>query len=215
MDLSESRYQVGQRLQHPVFGEGLIVEVHTDRGREVLEVVFDGQLRRLSAQRDWVIVDGADPVPVAAATDGGVPGEAPAPVARRNWHPQGDALLERWLGHHAEPQSHFDLRAEAEAWAGWASADKLISLDSLRGVERFPHQVAACLKVLRDYGGRAILADEVGLARPSRPASSSRSTCSAVRCAHLGLRHLSLPPGSPGSPSNCSTPTPISPTAKL
>ena len=35
--MTEARYQVGQRLQHPQFGEGLIVEVHTDRGREVLE----------------------------------------------------------------------------------------------------------------------------------------------------------------------------------
>src|SRR5882672_11082164 len=58
MDLTESRYQVGQRLHHPQFGDGLIVEVHTDRGREVLEVVFDGQLRRLSAQREWEVVSG-------------------------------------------------------------------------------------------------------------------------------------------------------------
>ena len=49
MELTLPRYQIGQRLRHPQFGEGLVVEVHTDRGREVLEVVFDGQLRRLSA----------------------------------------------------------------------------------------------------------------------------------------------------------------------
>jgi hypothetical protein len=61
VDLTEPRYQVGQRLHHPQFGDGLIVEVHTDRGREVLEVVFDGQLRRLSAQREWEIVDGSAP----------------------------------------------------------------------------------------------------------------------------------------------------------
>ena len=56
MELIAPRYQVGQRLRHPQFGEGLVVEVHTDRGREVLEVVFDGQLRRLSAQREWELV---------------------------------------------------------------------------------------------------------------------------------------------------------------
>src|SRR5262245_15338148 len=60
VELTQIRYQVGQRLRHPQFGEGLIVEVHTDRGREVLEVVFDGQLRRLAAAREWVIVDGRD-----------------------------------------------------------------------------------------------------------------------------------------------------------
>lgn len=168
--MSETRYQIGQRLQHPQFGEGLVVEVHTDRGREVLEVVFDGQLRRLSAMRDWNIVDGDRP---AAPDVDGVDGEreegGPPPTrpntARRHWHPQGDALLERWLAGRVEPQARFDVRAGAEEWAGWASADRLVSLESLRGVERFPHQVAACLRVLRDFGGRGILADEVGLGK--------------------------------------------------
>ncbi|HEV2104729.1 MAG TPA: SNF2-related protein [Candidatus Eisenbacteria bacterium] len=174
MDVTETRYQVGQRLHHPQFGEGLIVEVHTDRGREVLEVVFDGQLRRLSAQRDWQIVDGAGPA-MAAGPDGDGHGDGAAPAGaelpparpgvRRHWHPQGEALLQRWLENHAEPQARFDLRADAEVWAGWASADRLVSIDSLRGVERFPHQVQACLKVLRDFGGRGILADEVGLGK--------------------------------------------------
>jgi len=171
VELSESRYQVGQRLHHPVFGEGLIVEVHTDRGREVLEVVFDGQLRRLSAAREWEIVDGSrasEPSPAGGAAE---PGESPAPAARplpalkRHWHPQGERLLERWLQNETESQSHFDTRAQAEEWAGWASADRLLSLDSPRGVERFPHQVNACLRVLGDFGGRGILADEVGLGK--------------------------------------------------
>lgn len=165
MDMTDDRYQVGQRLHHPVFGEGLIVEVHTDRGREVLEVVFDGQLRRLSAQREWAIVDGAGIEEEGDGAEDGVPSAAPPPGVQRHWNAQGDAVLERWLEHHAEPQTHFDLRAEAEVWAGWASADRLVSLDSLRGVERFPHQVNACLRVLRDFGGRAILADEVGLGK--------------------------------------------------
>ena len=169
MDVNEPLYQVGQRLHHPQFGDGLIVEVHTDRGREVLEVVFDGQLRRLSATRAWEIVDGtaadgthgSEGLPAAAAAadaeadelDGangdaepGAAFQAPrAPGLRRHWHPQGDALLRRWLDNAALPQSHFDLRADAEAWAGWASADRLVSLESLRGVERFPHQIRACL----------------------------------------------------------------------
>ena len=174
MDVTTPRYQVGQRLHHPQFGDGLIVEVHTDRGREVLEVVFDGELRRLSAAREWELVDGSMPAGAAATEPDGADGmetngdELAAPRAalqRRHWHPQGDALLRAWLDNAAEPQGRFDLRADAEAWAGWASADRLISLDSLRGVERFPHQEAACLKVLRDFGGRGILADEVGLGK--------------------------------------------------
>ena len=166
MELTVSRYQVGQRLRHPQFGEGLVVEVHTDRGREVLEVVFDGQLRRLSAQREWDIVDGdgsVAPVPTVAAQDG-----TAAPVqsaSTRVWHPQNDALLRLWGEGHADESSRFDLRGNAEHWAGWAGTDHLISLDSLRGVERFPHQMKACLKVMRDLNGRGILADEVGLGK--------------------------------------------------
>ena len=79
-------YQVGQRLRHPQFGEGLVVEVHADRGREVLEVVFDGQLRRLSALREWAVVEAGAPAPAA--------GEATPPA--RAWHPQGDRLMESW-----------------------------------------------------------------------------------------------------------------------
>ena len=73
MELTTNRYQVGQRLRHPQFGDGLVVEVHTDRGREVLEVVFDGHLRRLSAQRDWELVDGASADPRHAPAPAVVP----------------------------------------------------------------------------------------------------------------------------------------------
>jgi len=162
MELTLPRYQIGQRLRHPQFGEGLVVEVHTDRGREVLEVVFDGQLRRLSAQREWDIVDGGTPSTPAPA-----PG-APAPphaANGRHWHGQGDALMHSWREGAIEPAARFDLRGAAERWAGWAGTDHLISLDSLRGVERFPHQIKACLKVMRDLNGRGILADEVGLGK--------------------------------------------------
>jgi hypothetical protein len=136
VDVTESRYQVGQRLHHPQFGDGLIVEVHTDRGREVLEVVFDGELRRLSAMREWEIVDGSAPHTPASGgpnsddLDGGDDEPAlitrPLPTSRRHWHPQGDGLLKAWIENASQPQSHFDLRADAEAWAGWASADRLV-----------------------------------------------------------------------------------------
>jgi SNF2 family DNA or RNA helicase len=166
VELTEPRYQVGQRLRHPQFGEGLVVEVHTDRGREVLEVVFDGQLRRLSAQREWEIVNGnaaGTPEPFATALERETE-ELPSQGARI-WHPQGEALLARWRGGQTDTSMRFELRGHAERWAGWAGTDHLISLDSLRGVERFPHQIRACLKVMRDLNGRAILADEVGLGK--------------------------------------------------
>ena len=102
-----------------------MVEVHTDRGREVLEVVFDGRLRRLSAQRDWDLVSGEESPEEAQEQTPGSP----------RWHPQGDRLLERWQSGAVSPPALFDLHAEAERWAGWAGTDRLISLDSLRGVE--------------------------------------------------------------------------------
>ena len=149
MDLTRTRYQVGQRLKHPQFGEGLVVEVHTDRGREMLEVVFGGELRRLSAQREWELVEGTSVAPAAAG-----------PAERvRAIHPQGEAALARWCAGEHVPAERFALHAESERWARWAGTDRLISLDSLRGVERFPHQIKACLKVTRDMNGREILAD--------------------------------------------------------
>lgn len=167
-----ARYRVGQRLRHPQFGEGLVVEVHTDRGREMLEVVFEGQLRRLSAQRDWEIVDGLPHEHLETEEEnGGEDGDAEgvvrpmAETVARSWHPQSEALLDRWRAGDIAPMAHFQLRTDAERWADWAGADRLISLDSLRGVERFPHQIRACLRVLRDLNGRAILADEVGLGK--------------------------------------------------
>ncbi len=155
MELTQTRYQVGQRLRHPQFGEGLVVEVHLDRGREMLEVVFGGELRRLSAQREWEMVEG----PRGSAA-------APGPGERvRSIHPHGEAVLDRWRASDYVPAERFALHAQSELWSRWAGTDRLISLDSLRGVERFPHQIKACLKVTRDLNGRAILADEVGLGK--------------------------------------------------
>jgi len=164
--MTETRYQVGQRLRHPQFGEGLVVEVHTDRGREVLEVVFDGQLRRLSAGREWEIVDGVSAAAPPPATEDGLPAPPDLPrAALRTWHAGGTRLLDAWRGGVVAPGTAFDLHVGAERWAGWADPDRLISLDSLRGVERFPHQIKACLKAMRELHGRAILADEVGLGK--------------------------------------------------
>ncbi len=152
-----TRYRIGQRLRHPQFGDGLVVEVHDARGREALEVVFDGQLRRLSAQREWDIVEPDAVSRVERADDDD--------ALARVWHAQGDRLLEHWQSSQAVSAAQFDMRMTAERWAGWAGTDRLISLESLRGVERFPHQIRACLKVMRDLNGRAILADEVGLGK--------------------------------------------------
>jgi superfamily II DNA or RNA helicase len=43
--------------------------------------------------------------------------------------------------------------------------DRLLSLDDVHGVERFPHQVETVLRVLKRFRGRVLLADEVGLGK--------------------------------------------------
>src|SRR5205809_3282661 len=43
--------------------------------------------------------------------------------------------------------------------------ERLLAWRTLRGVVRYPHQGRTCLRVVREMGGRAILADEVGLGK--------------------------------------------------
>ena len=185
-------YRVGQRIVHPSFGVGLIVEVRHGRGSDVLEVVFGTELKRLSARMNWErATDGAElkadtnapsaveatddeaeadgTTPAAGSAGSGedeAPGEAAAAVgAMWRTEPQGEALLGRWVNGETDPPPLFTAGYRAERLSAWAAADRLLSLDSLRGVERYPHQLKAALAVMRDLGGRALLADEVGLGK--------------------------------------------------
>lgn len=58
----------------------------------------------------------------------------------------------------------FRLRREAESLALLPGFDTLIALDHNR-IEELPHQIDVAMRVLRQMGGRAILADEVGLGK--------------------------------------------------
>ena len=180
-------YRVGQRIVHPSFGTGLIVEVRHGRGSDVLEVVFGTELKRLSARMAWELApDGAEVRPEAAPAAAEVPAEAgeatalapsedgtaaaepaepAAEAAMWRTEPEGEALLARWMKGEADPPALFTAGYRAERLSAWAAPDRLLSLDSLRGVERFPHQLKAALAVMRDLGGRALLADEVGLGK--------------------------------------------------
>ena len=174
-------YQVGQRIVHPTFGVGLIVEVRHGRGSDVLEVVFGTELKRLSARMAWELagdgVDGAaSPAAAEPSDDESADGaeaaleEAEDEAARAGasiWRsdPANDVLVRRWAKGDTEDPALFTAGYRAERLSAWAAADRLLSLESLRGVERFPHQMRAALRVLRDLGGRALLADEVGLGK--------------------------------------------------
>ncbi len=181
-------YRVGQRIVHPRFGVGLIVEVRHGRGSDVLEVVFGQELKRLSARLAWELAgEGAEEELAARSADeaetesvDGAEGEADEDLgeapetggeengeARGLWRtaPDGDALVARWAEGSASDPALFTAGYRAERLSAWAAADRLLSLDSLRGVERFPHQLKAALTVMKDLGGRALLADEVGLGK--------------------------------------------------
>jgi SNF2 family DNA or RNA helicase len=57
-----------------------------------------------------------------------------------------------------------ELRREAERIALVPGFDRLITLDA-NAIKELPHQIDVAQRVLRDMGGRAILADEVGLGK--------------------------------------------------
>ncbi len=166
-------YRAGQRLRHPQFGVGLIVDVRQGRGSDVIEVVFGTELKRLSAKARWPLVEetaaaggtavALDLLPEASADGAEAVEESEA--VRLDVTSASSALVERWLDGQREDMALFDASMQAARFAAWASPDRLISLDSLRGVDQFPHQLRASLRVLRDLGGRALLADEVGLGK--------------------------------------------------
>src|SRR3989442_8758383 len=58
----------------------------------------------------------------------------------------------------------YELRREAERIALVPGFDRLITLDA-NPLKELPHQIDVAQRGLRDMGGRAILADEVGLGK--------------------------------------------------
>ncbi|KPJ59646.1 MAG: hypothetical protein AMJ46_10445 [Latescibacteria bacterium DG_63] len=94
-------------------------------------------------------------------------------VAAREW--RSGELLE-WDEHCAEivnahvrgefgSPEEFSLRMEAERFALDKGFTQLVAFQNVRDVDRHEHQIRACLKVARELGGRALLADEVGLGK--------------------------------------------------
>ncbi|MBI5836625.1 MAG: DEAD/DEAH box helicase family protein [Candidatus Eisenbacteria bacterium] len=227
--MTRPRFRAGQKVRHPVFGAGLVVEVKEGARFDVLEVVFPDGTRRLSSNtpqleavrstrepratpggdaspaRPRALPVAADPqagssgTPVNTADapitgeavsagdeDGlspagpGAPGSGPATAVGPGAEPAAAAtssvegivfdetageILDRLEKGVLDPPELFRLRLKAEELVREQGFDRLLSLPSLRDVERFPHQEQACLRVLREMRGRALLADEVGLGK--------------------------------------------------
>jgi hypothetical protein len=89
------------------------------------------------------------------------------------------------------PPTAFFFHLDALRIARQRGFARLLALNHARDVQRLEHQIRACLRVLREMKGRALLADEVGLgktvegcsangARSCSTSSTSRSRCSAA-----------------------------------
>ena len=69
------------------------------------------------------------------------------------------------LGGEATDPAWFRLRAELTRLSLFEGFDELLCLPALQGVETHWYQVETVRKVLKQYRGRVLLADEVGLGK--------------------------------------------------
>jgi len=88
------------------------------------------------------------------------------PTPGTNWSVDATSLSRFVEAISAPPTSRewFELRRKAEELARLPGFDTLITLDS-NTIKELPHQIDVALRVLRQMGGRALLADEVGLGK--------------------------------------------------
>jgi SNF2 family DNA or RNA helicase len=160
-------YNVGERIVHTSFGEGLIVEVRQRPFYDVLEVAFRDGVRRLTSVHPNIM-------PAGASRDSrGVDVSSESTSSRAEaldshgfqLHPASKDVLAAFAKHRWDEQKLVRLHWQAEHLSLNRGFDRLLCLDELKGVERYQHQIDACLRVLRNMGGRALLADEVGLGK--------------------------------------------------
>jgi SNF2 family DNA or RNA helicase len=174
-------YAVGDRIMHAEFGEGLIVEVRERPFYDILEIVFSVGVKRISSIHPLILPKGQAlqvlPPPDPARRKGAGTGD---PVRKRLARATRDRLVsldyvtlepDAWnvVESLREPSldgiEPYRLHLKAAEHSLRRGFDQLVSLDHLHDVERFPYQIKACLRVLREMKGRALLADEVGLGK--------------------------------------------------
>jgi SNF2 family DNA or RNA helicase len=160
-------YNVGERIVHTSFGEGLIVELRERPFYDVLEVVFPDGVRKItSVHPDIRPAERREPVPSAPNKDSERTSK-PAAVHEDTVRIHADSakLLSAFKRRRRDPLKLVRLRWQAEHLSLNRGFDRLMCMDELVGVKRYQHQTDACLRVLRHMGGRALLADEVGLGK--------------------------------------------------
>jgi len=172
-------YKVGDRIVHAEFGEGLVVEVRERIFYDILEIVFNGGVKRISSIHPLIVPKGLAVEAAEAEASASRRGEVAKPVEKRLKVPR-DRLVnldyvtlepESWSVVDALRDPSLDgiepyrLHLRAAEHSLRKGFDQLVSLDHLHDVERYPYQIKSCLRVLREMKGRALLADEVGLGK--------------------------------------------------
>ena len=76
-----------------------------------------------------------------------------------------DALVQRLRGREQDGPGALDLVLQAADARATEAFDRLLSLETLRGVDHLPHQSETVLRTLKRFQGRVLLADEVGLGK--------------------------------------------------
>jgi len=187
--LTGRTYSIGDRVFHQVFGEGLVVDIRSRDFFDILEIAFSEGVRKVTSIHPQLtkatVGPGGQVTPTAPE-----PETAPAPAARpprasrrsiearldpqqfrfkRSLIPELDLeSIEPFLkGKKLEPSdvSGFLLHLDALKLARQRGFERLLALNHAHDVQRLEHQIRACLRVLREMKGRALLADEVGLGK--------------------------------------------------
>jgi SNF2 family DNA or RNA helicase len=168
-------YQVGDKVFHGDFGEGLVVDVRNRLFYDVLEVVFPAGVKRVTSIHPLL-----RPKPVLTEVPPPKPPRRRRAPARKEETSESakrsrlkflsldedtlsildDAERGRLDGHRA-----YHLHLEGEDLSTHRGFEKLQSLDSMIGIDRLEYQKDACLRLLREMRGRGLLADEVGLGK--------------------------------------------------
>jgi SNF2 family DNA or RNA helicase len=76
-----------------------------------------------------------------------------------------EAVLAKIAGDEAEERRFYDLRLDVSHLSLLRGLEELLCLETLKGVEKFWYQIEVVKRVIRDFRGRAIFADEVGLGK--------------------------------------------------
>lgn len=215
MAVTQKRFEVGDKLYHEDYGEGMVVAVRPRTFFDVLEVAFGEEVRRLNSNHPKISDSPPKPAPRPAPSGARTeaPGKpAPEPAAARGRgngrgapsvaaRKQSATGKPRPAAESAEEQEetdgalrfsddstlHLDLASvegllkvrkppagsdrdllfhlQAEKLSLTRGFRNLLALSGTHDLERYDFQIQACLRVLRNMRGRAILADEVGLGK--------------------------------------------------